>query len=364
MKKIGEYMVKVEKALAEQRINRNDLDRAQQALDEIIKQYPDYANAEEVRAAAQRIEAGRQAIEELEKDKAAAKEAEANALKAAEAAAEQWAERLSLYKADAAENAKGRFGVPMSDAAQIVAFNPQYEEAEAVYEEFLKTGIDKDSHWKLREAEYNIRVSLENYRNSVTRVYDETLTRVRQVRDWLIAQKAAPKPNVYPKDQLEVVRAMVAGVRLLYPAESEELKSLEADAAEMESLQAAIDDIVLQSRCMQPDAFKGQESATLKKLAEGIVLKAYPKAEILRVHIVSADWTTERVEEWTDTTKTAWRVRVTRGVNAQVAVKHEGECFLHTTFLHQDTIGGTANPLTGHIMFTDRILEANLPPLS
>ncbi len=29
-----------------------------------------------------------------------------------------------------------------------------------MYEESLKTGIDKDSHWKLRQAEYDIHVSL------------------------------------------------------------------------------------------------------------------------------------------------------------------------------------------------------------
>ena len=113
---------------------------------------------------------------------------------------------------------------------------------------------------------------------------------------------------------------------------------------------------------MKPDSFRGQESQALKKLAETIVLDAHPNAEILRIHIVSSDWTTERVEEWTDTTKTAWRVRTTRGVNAQVAVRLDGQCLLYTIFLHQDTIDGAVNPLTGHIMFTDRMLEKNLPP--
>lgn len=362
LKKINDYMTKVEKALAEQRVNRNDLDWAQQALDEIIKGYPDYANAEEVRAAGQRIEAGRQGIEKLEKDKAAAKEADANAAKAAEAIAEQWADRLALYKADTAENSKGRFGAPTSDADLIAALKPHYEEALAVYEEFLKTGIDKDSHWKLRQAEYDIRVSLENYRASITRVYEEARRRVGEIRDYLVNQKASSQPNTWPKDQFQGVRAIVAGVRLLYPAGSEELKSLEADLGEAEALQAAIDVIMVESRGMKPDSFRGQESQALKRLAETIVLDAYPNAEILRIHIVSSDWITERVEEWTDTTKTAWRVRTTRGVNAQVAVRLDGQCLLYTIFLHHDTIDGAANPLTGHIMFTDRMLEKNLPP--
>lgn len=362
LKKINDYMTKVEKALAEQRVNRNDLDWAQQVLDEIIKGYPDYANAEEVRAAAQRIEAGRQAIEKLEKDKATAKEADANAAKAAEAIAEQWADRLALYKADTAENSKGRFGAPMSDAALIAVLKPQYEEALDVYEEFLKTGIDKDSHWKLRQAEYDIRVSLENYRGSVTRLYEEARRRVGEIRDYLANQKASSQPNTWPQDQFQGVRAIVAGVRLLYSAGSEELRSLEADLAEAEVLQAAIDVIMVESRRMKPDSFRGQESQALNKLAETIVLDAHPNAEILRIHIVSSDWTTERVEEWTDTTKTAWRVRTTRGVNAQAAVRLEGECLLYTIFLHQDIIDGAVNPLTGHIMFTDRMLEKNLPP--
>ena len=361
LKKINDYMTKVEKALTEQRVNRSDLDWAQQALDEIIKGYPDYANAEEVRAAAERIEAGRQAIEKLEKDKAAAKEAAANAEKAAEAAAEQWARKLELY-ARFAEDLKNQPGASMDDATFLAALKPRYEEAKAVYEEFLKTSIDKESHMKLSMAEYSIRVALENYRNSVKRRYEETHSRVREIRDYLVAQKSSSQLNVFPRDQFENVRAMVDGVRLLYPAESEELKSLEADLVEAEALQAAIDAIMAENRRMKPDVFKGQESTTLKRLAEAIVLKAYPKAEILRKHIVSADWTTERVEEWTDSTKTAWRVRLTRGVTAQVAVLLEGKCLLYTIFLHQDTIDGIDNALTGHIMFTDVMLERNLPP--
>lgn len=225
----------------------------------------------------------------------------------------------------------------------------------------IGTYIDKESHWKLRQAEYDIRVSLENYRGSIARLYEEAHRRVGEIRDWLVTQKTASQPNVFPKDQFENARVMVADVRLLYSAESEELRSLEADLAEAEALQAAIGAIMVESRRMKPDAFGGQEPATLKQLAEAIVLKGHPKAEILRIHIVSSEWTTERVEEWTDTTKTAWRVRVTRGVTAQAAVRLEGECLLYTIFLHQDTIDGTANALTGHIMFADRMLEKNLP---
>lgn len=100
-----------------------------------------------------------------------------------------------------------------------------------MYEEFLKTGIDKDSHWKLRQAEYDIHVSLENYRASTTRVYEEARQRVGEIRAYLVNQKASSQPNTWPKDQFQGVRAIVAGVRLLYSVGSEELRSLEADLA-------------------------------------------------------------------------------------------------------------------------------------
>jgi hypothetical protein len=68
------------------------------------------------------------------------------------------------------------------------------------------------------------------------------------------------------------------------------------------------------------------------------------------------------VIEATDTTHTALRYRTTRSVTAQVAAKRSGAVQLHTLDLSQDRQSdGAWGPLYGHIMFTDAMLEKNVP---
>jgi hypothetical protein len=83
-------------------------------------------------------------------------------------------------------------------------------------------------------------------------------------------------------------------------------------------------------------------------------------ATVLKVVIASPAWERESVEEWTDTTRTALRRRITDSVNAQVAVRLGKESYLYMVFLNKDTIDGKESALTGHVMFRDRILEKNI----
>ena len=113
---------------------------------------------------------------------------------------------------------------------------------------------------------------------------------------------------------------------------------------------------------MKPDAYAAGDLADLKKAAEQFVLKAQPGARVLRTTLISPDWNEERVVEWTDTTQTALRHRTTRSVTAQVAVKKNADTLLQTVHLGQDLKSDrTWGPTYGHVMFTDPMLEANVP---
>ena len=75
----------------------------------------------------------------------------------------------------------------------------------------------------------------------------------------------------------------------------------------------------------------------------------------------SADWAAESVIEWTDTTQSALRHRVTRAVSAQVAGKSGDATTLYTLHIAKDRrTDGSWGPLHGHIMFKDPILEENV----
>jgi hypothetical protein len=111
---------------------------------------------------------------------------------------------------------------------------------------------------------------------------------------------------------------------------------------------------------MRIDKYSGKDAAELKKMAQAVVLKEHTGAKTLKVNITSAAWETESVVEWTDTTRTALRSRATDSVIAQVAVKAGADVFLYTVYLNKDKIDGKEQPLTGHVMYRDRLLEKNI----
>lgn len=361
VRKIDEYMAKVETALLAGKADHNNLERAQVALDEIYRQYKQYAEAPEVKAAAARIEKGREAIARLEAEKAAKKESEQKEQRSADAIAEEWAAKMEAYKADTKPGSKGNFGVPSMDPALIVANRPNYLEAKALHESFLKTGIDKDSHWRLRQAEWDLKAAILNYDQSVGNVLEDAKKNIQEAADFLASQRKKSPPLNIPSWLHQRVKDHLKNVQTLLEPTDPRRTALEAQMAEVDKNQAEIDKILISSRRMKPDAFKGAESAAIKAVAKSVVSKEHKDAKILRVHIVSSTWNTESAVEWTDTTKTAVQHRVTKGVTVQVAVKKGADCIVYSLFVHKDTIGGATGGLTGHIMYFDKMLEANLP---
>lgn len=112
---------------------------------------------------------------------------------------------------------------------------------------------------------------------------------------------------------------------------------------------------------MIADRFDGAEKKAVKQKAEEILREKKAGVEILRTTAISPDWSEESVIEWTDTTHSALRHRVTQSVSVQIAGKKDGETILYTLHIARDRrSGGGWGPLHGHIMFQDAILEENV----
>lgn len=367
LKKIDTHMSRVESALQGGEVDRNNLKWAEQVFGEIVQQYPQHLKAPEVVAAKDRIERAKQAIDKIETEKKSEKEKEEQGAKNAEAIAEEWAAKLAVYEPDSTPGSKGDYGVPIGKVEDILARRAHYDEAKALYEEFKKTGIDKDSHWKLREAEYDIRVGIENYESSIERLFSETEAKVKQWAEWIAGQKTSKTPLTIGTLELIGLRERFENARKLFPDSFPRRKAMEATMEQLERDQAAVEAVVLKSRKMKADAYKGSDAAAIKSLAKSLVEKelgkqeyAGQKGQVLRVHIISTNWNRESALEWTDTTKSAVQYRVTLGMNVQVAAKSGSMCFLFTLFVHQDTISGSQSGLKGHVMFRDKFLESNL----
>jgi len=107
-----------------------------------------------------------------------------------------------------------------------------------------------------------------------------------------------------------------------------------------------------------------EERRTYRRL-RGHVLHGYltserVRREVLKVNITRAEWQTESLVEWTDTTRTAVQHRVTDSIYAQVAIKVRSDVFLYTVYINKDTVGGKVLPISGHVMYKDRLLEKNI----
>jgi hypothetical protein len=112
---------------------------------------------------------------------------------------------------------------------------------------------------------------------------------------------------------------------------------------------------------MLPEKYSGKESNALKDKAKGVVTGDFSDAKVLRVNVISPDWKEERVLEFTDTTRTAVRYRITRSITVQVAAKRGSDCYLYSVYVGKDRRSdGSWGQYKGHIMFTDRMLEKNV----
>jgi hypothetical protein len=82
----------------------------------------------------------------------------------------------------------------------------------------------------------------------------------------------------------------------------------------------------------------------------------------LRCTVVSENWQEETVKEWTDTSRTTWRVRTTRSLTSQVAAKTaDGVRFITVALAKDKQSDGSWGGLYGNLhQYSDPMLESNV----
>ncbi len=357
--KIEAYLKSTEARLQNGSTNRNDLDMAVELMKEIKKSYPETVSHPDVQAAEKRIAQVEAALAAALSGKTQAKAATAASAASSEQVLVEWARRLAEYKPDSRPGSKGLFGISTEDIDQLMAQKPNYEKAKVVYGEFLASGLDKDAHHELRQAEYNIKVGILNYEQSRDRIPEEAAARLDEALAWMNARQAEGKALALDPGVKKRVDVLVEQSSLLFPGSSR-VRALISKKADLDKRMEEMDKTILEKRVMSPDAYKGKDAEELRGLARTAALKEAPGATVLKANITRTDWQAESVVEWTDTTKTAVQHRVTDSIYAQVAVKIRSDVFLYTVYIGKDTIGGKARPTAAHVMYKDRLLETNI----
>lgn len=291
---------------------------------------------------------------------------------AAETASAGWIARLRPYVVPShqAGHDKTRYLVPSAtmDAAEMNDRVRIFAEATQALKEFRAAGVPAKTE-DLAAVEKELDAALAGFRDSMKSYGARELDAIRGKLDHAAKfigeqqQKSAGNQAflTIDKDILPDLRRAVGRVTVFLAADDPQPADLLKRLAGLEADDAALRQKRVADTRVAPEKFRGPDKGDLVAQAAAIVAKDHADARVLRTSVLSADWKEEAVLEFTDTTHSAIRHRVTRSVTVEVAAKKAGGAFLYTLDVSKDRrTDGTWGGLYGHIMFTRPILEENI----
>ena len=352
---------------------RYEMKKVESYWTDLKKKYPDSLGHPDVVAAKARMDAYYDKISAYEKTGSEEK-AKKNQLKAVkEAGSNEWIEKLKPYVL-----LRGQKGyVPEKEFVASYTEDPKemdqrmklYVDASNLFGEYQRAQFPNGKTDELLELEKKLTYKLKTYKAELKmaadRYFEKAAADIKRGKSNLDKNKERTKdgntkPTLLHALVLSGIARDIAWAENLMPGDSR-IPELQKEFKALQKEQRRWREKMVESTVMIPHKFNGKESDALKKMAENIVKKKFSDAKILRVNVISSDWKEERALEFTDTSRTAIRYRITRSVSGQVAAKHGDDCFLYTTYMAKNRQSdGSWGQYYGHIMFTDRLLEKNV----
>lgn len=243
-----------------------------------------------------------------------------------------------------------------------------FAEASAAWVAYRQANVGALETDELRQVASDLETALRQFGESCVQGADQDLaeadTRLGQLEQFVREQDvrmAAGESALYPdRGTLENAQTILARAAGLVGSDDPRLAALKARLESLKRADARLRAARAADTRLRPDMYAGSDAADLKAFAEQVVARAQPGIRLLKTVLGSVDWTEESAVEWTDTTRTAWRHRTTRSVTAQVAGRLNANAQLYTVDISQDRLAnGAWGPTSGHVMFTDPMLEEN-----
>ena len=354
---------------------RRSLSNAQDKLQQTAKRKKRYITPEhtEYKALQAQIEEVEAAVTALEEQQAGQKAAADRAAAEARAESDQWIAKLEPYVTGLGQPGYDpeRYFVAgyTADQQEMARRTIIFGKVAADMEAYRAAGPGDSATDELKDLIRDLEYNLKAFEESTTSMAELKITDAERQVDYIITRLNKEAEKIGSKDMpfsmnrktFESARRDLDDAASLLGEEEPRVKTLEAKYREALTLDAKIARARVAQTRMLPDKFGGPEMNALKGKAEAVLGAAKSGIRILRTTVISPDWKEESVIEWTDTTHTARRHRVTRSVSAQVAGKWSDETILYTLHLAKDRrTDGSWSPLRGHIMFEDPILEENV----
>lgn len=244
-------------------------------------------------------------------------------------------------------------------------------EAESLWSEYRKAGfplgksdelvaLEQTMEQRLRDMPATLRQSRELLSADIEKVFDSTLARLSADTGWKTDPARMPD-LVMERDVIALQEAIERYAVAVTPSDAK-LETLKSKLAQIKDLDSRNRAVRAERTFMKADRFEGDDGDALRRKVESIVKEKAGATVILRVTLPAGNWQEENVQEWTDTTHTQWRHRVTRFMTAQAAAKGaDGKVYLHSVHLASDRQSDDSwGALYGHVIGSDWMAEANV----
>lgn len=377
LKNVNKYVEQGKQSLEKGRVSTAGqfLEKAQDQMREIEEKYGgNYpADHEDVVFARNNLDTFQELLSEAEARESAAKAEKAmHAEEAAERSA-LWVERLKPYERglgrpdhDPKKYFIGSFTEEEEEMGRRTAL---YTEVRGQMEAYRAEGPGEEATDELKEIvrqlDYQVASFTESLQDGGEMYLRDARTQIEYLHKRSEEEAAKIGKGTLPlpmnKEAVARSRQLLDRASRILGSDDERIVKAEGQYGRIIDLDGKIRQARLSETRMAPDKFAGKDAGEIKNKAKEILGVKKPGVRALRTTIVSPDWNEERVTEWTDTTRSALRYRVTAYITAQVAGKRGDEAKIYTIHVARDRrSGGDWGPLYGHIMFEDLILEENV----
>ena len=353
------------------------LKQANETMERIFKTYGDKFDHEhpDVKTRQDKIAAFQTKIEEF-KVKIAAQQAQAAEVEAQRnAQSEKWLQKIHPYITGVGQSGYDEnsylIGSGTSNVDELVHRKMIYAKAKVLFDEYQQIEFPHGKTQALEMAEDELDRALKGfekgYQESIDRFAQEAGEQLDYTEQWLTEQETKArnageeKPLLLPRSMVQGIQKAIFAIEAATSDEDSRVQPFNERLAAIEQRGGNLRRLGVERTVMLSDAFGGQEIEELKTKAAEFLHKEYADAQVLRTTVISEDWTENRQWEYTDTTKSAVRYRITRSVTAQIAGKRGDEVFLYTLDISKDQQSdGSWSALYGHVMFIDPMLEENV----
>lgn len=348
---------------------RYEMQTADREWEDIKAKYPESLEHPDVAGAKEMIESAYKSIESFEAQTKQKEEQSALTASSRQEQSAAWMAKFEPYMSAQSGSDKYFISGYTEQPEEMSRRMQLFAELSGLFEQYKETQFPNGKSDELLQMEQNIEYNLNTFKqeliSAAQRYAGDIETELKRGQDFLAQNEERVKdgktmPLLLHEDVLLSISKKIEWIKNLLPGDSR-IGEYESGFNQLKDKNSAWREKMISSTVMRPDKFNGDDADSIKDNANNIVKNEFPESEILRTAIVSPQWEEERVVEFTDSTHSAVRYRVTQSVTAQVAAKRDNKCYLYTLNIARDrNSDGTWGLIYGHIMFTDPMLEENV----